>query len=168
MKEYDLDDLSLKAMLIKAVCLQMNERINEIGEIPQSDQTIKNWHEYDNAMWRHLLEAVLIIDQCYNVDHRLVKDCQILIDHIDQYGDYCGNVLYPTPQITGRLKKEVSKHSITVPTQWGTTETVKKATFRTMMRVRELYCDIIDLDYPNADASKGRLTASAFERLFDL
>lgn len=164
MKYYDTEDLKLKATLLKAICRQMNERINEIGEIPRSDQTIKNWHEYDNVMWRQLLETVLILDECYRVDHHLVIDCQRLIKHIDQYGDYTENVLYPEPKISSSLNKRIT----TVVNDWGTSETVKTATFRTMMRIRELYCKIIDLDLPNEDSSKGKLIQSPLERLFEI
>jgi hypothetical protein len=164
MQNYDIEDLKLKAKLLKAICHQMNERINEIGEIPRSDQTIKNWHEYDNVMWRQLLETVLIIDECYRVDQNLVKDCQRLIKHIDQYGDYTDNVLYPEPKITNHLSKKIT----TVINEWNKSETVKTSTFRTMMRIRELYCDIIGLDLPNDDSSIGKLNLSPLERLFEI
>ena len=133
--QYDLQDLKQKALIIRAACDQMNQRINEIGEIPKSDQTIKNWHEYDNAIWQELLEAVLIIDECYNVDQHLVKDVNTLLKHLDQYGEYTENLLYPEPKVTNQLSKKLTH----VINSWDRTETVKSMTFRTMMRIRELY-----------------------------
>lgn len=162
-KYYNTDELRLKATLIRAVCTQINERINEIGEIPRSDQTIKNWHDYDNEMWRQLLEAILIIDECYSVDQNLVKDCQSLLNHLDRYEEYTDNLLYPEPKITNGLSKKLT----TVSNYWGSTESVKTMTFRTMMRIRELYCKIIDLDLPNDHASQGRLIGKPIDKLFD-
>lgn len=160
---YPIEELALKAKLIIAVCEQMNQRINEIGEIPRSDQTIKNWHEYDNVMWQLLLDAVLIIDECYNVDQNLIKDVEILLKHLEQYGDYTENLLYPEPKITNSISKRLTN----VTNSWNRTESVKTVTFRTMMRIRELYCEIAGIDLPNDDTSKGKLDGKPVDSLFD-
>lgn len=161
--KFDLEDLKQKALIIRAACEQMNQRINEIGEIPKSDQTIKNWHDYDNVIWRELLDAVVIIDQCHPVDQHLVQDANTLAKHLNQYGEYTENLLYPEPKVTNQLSKKLTH----VFNAWDRSETVKSMTFRTMMRIRELYCTIIDLDLPNDDSSQGRLTARPVDKLFD-
>lgn len=160
---YDLDDLWHRAVMIISACDEINQRINEIGEIPKSDQTIKNWHSWDNAAWQLLLEAVLIIDECYPVDQHLVKDVHTLLDHLDRYSDYTDNLLYPEPKVTNQLSKKLT----TVTNYWGRSENVKTVTFRSMMRIRELYCKITGLDLPNEHTSQGRLDGKPIDRLFE-
>jgi hypothetical protein len=152
----DLADVLMHA------CDTMNERINQIGQIPTSDLTIKTWHTYTNTDWEYILDAVLEIDKLYDVANSLIADIKTLKDHIGQCGHLCDNILYPTPQESVALPRRA-----TTLMQYNPPKTVKTLTFRTMMRIRELYCEIIGLDLPNEDASQGKLNAKPVDNLFE-
>ena len=155
----NLNDL---AGVLCHACDTINNRINEIGEIPTSDATIKTWHTYTNLDWEYILEAVLEIDKVYPVSPSLIRDVNNLITHINTAGGLCDNILYPTIQETHSLPKRAREMS-----DYSPVRTVKSVTFRTMMQVRELYCEIIGLDLPNADSSQGLLDPTPQQQLFE-
>lgn len=159
MANYNLEDI---VDVLCSVCDTMNQRINEIGKIPTSDQIIKNWHTYNNDDWEIILQAVLELDKVYDVPPSLLRDIKVLQAHIAQCGYMSHNILYPTVAETQQLPKKATQlTSYTYPC------TVKKVTFRAMMNTRELYCEIIGLDLPNEDSSKGKLDPTPTETLFE-
>lgn len=159
MANYNLQDIT---DVFCAVCDTMNQRINEIGKIPTSDITIKNWHTYTNDDWEIILQAILELDKVYDVQPRLVKDAKMLQAHIASCDYLCDNVLYPTVPMTKQLPKRATEF-----TSYGRPLTVKTVTFSTMMKARELYCEIIGLDLPNDDSSKGKLDPPPGDSLFE-
>jgi hypothetical protein len=152
------------ATVYSHVCQTMNNRINQIGQIPTSDLTIKTWHNYTNDDWDYVLDAVLEIDKVYDVPPSLVRDVKVLKQHLTQYSSLCDNILYPSLQEEKSLRLPKSATTIF---HNGQTKTVKTVTFRAMMQSRELYCDICDLVLPNEDSSKGKLDAKPIDSLFD-
>lgn len=141
----------------------MNKHINDNGQIQPSSDVIKNWHEYDNTIWKVILTAskILIDGGKMNVKGYVEADIDFLLQHIEKCADYTDNVLYPTQQETMRLPDavtHVAKH------RHG--KTIKTRTFRTMMNIREGLNTALGIDLPNADGSKGGLDPTPFERLF--
>jgi len=129
---------------------QMNNHIRENGKIKPSSNVIKNWHEYDNAKWKHILTCnKILIDQgILKVPGYVEQDIDFLLTHIEKCADYSDNVLYPTPKETATLPDAVTHANLAKHNK-----SIKSRTFRTMMNIREALNDALDIDLPNDDSS---------------
>jgi len=145
----------------------INNYINEHGQIQPSSEIIKTWHTYDNTRWALVLWTVTELDRkgMWTISPTLLRDCELLKEFIGNYHRYSDNLLYPTIQETKSLSKGITH--ITIPHKNDKYCTVKTLTFSVMMRIREMYCDILGIDLPNADSSKGLLDPSPQDRLLD-
>jgi len=143
---------------------QMNSHINQVGAIKPSSPIIKGWHEYDNVIWKCILTCarILVDENRIQVPNYVDKDIDFLLRHIDEFGNHHNNVLYPTPKDTGTLHG-----AITHANRAKYEKTVKSRTFRTMMNIRESINFALDIDLPNEDGSRGKLTPSPKETLFE-
>tara|TARA_R110000796_G_scaffold58432_1_gene135024 strand:- start:814 stop:1308 length:495 start_codon:yes stop_codon:yes gene_type:complete len=144
---------------------QMNSHINQVGAIKPSSPIIKGWHDYDNVIWKCIFScARILIDQNrISVPNYVDKDIDFLLTHIEEYGVHHNNVLYPTIKDTGTLPG-----AITHTNKAKYAKTVKSRTFRTMMNIRESLNAALDIDLPNEDGSRGRLTPSPKDTLFEI
>lgn len=135
------------------ICDQMNERINQKGQLKPSD-LIKEWHAMTNEDWQLILSMAKYLHQNAGVrlSGKTERDIDNLLDHVEQYGDSHPNILNPSPKHTNRLAKRV--------TQINGDTSVKTVLWRTMMNIRESYCKEFDIDLPNEDSSKGTLKKS--------
>jgi len=153
----------LQAEAVWGCVNQMNKHIHKHGEIKPSSQVIKNWHEYNNDLWKVFLTGTkrLIDNGKLNLPYWAETDVEFLLEHIEKCADLTDNVLYPTQEETARLPDavtHVAKH------KHG--KTIKSRTFRTMMNVREAVCKALDIDLPNSDDSKGGLDPTPFDKFF--
>ena len=142
---------------------QMNDYINRNGGMQPSSQVIKNWHDYDNSIWKCILTCAKILSESGKIKLPLYveRDIDFLLTHIEKCADYTDNVLYPPVHETERLPDAVThanlgKHN----------KSIKTRTFRTMMNVREALNKALDIWLPNVDASKGTLNQPTFDTHF--
>ena len=155
------------AVMAQAV-YDMNAHINTHGKIERSSQVIKNWHEYDNVIWRCILAGAQILEDEANLMLRgyAEADIEFLWNHIEQYETYHDNLLYPTPNDTKRMPDSLSHNN---PQKHQ--KTIKQRTFRLMMEIRDKLCGdmknpgILGWSLANDDTSKGKLDPTPFERL---
>ena len=139
---------------------RLNSYINTHGQIQRSS-IIKQWHDWDNAQWyRYLMFTLVLDDKAHlRLDGRIVRDLQTLVHHIEEYGNHCDNIIYPHPKTTKNLHHKL--------THLHRDTSVKSVAFRAMMNIREAYCELLDIDLPNADSSIGKLDPTPFEEMFE-
>lgn len=144
---------------------QMNSHINRNGQIKPSSQVIKNWHEYDNAIWKCILTCAKILTEAgkMKVPGYVERDIDFLLAHIEKCADYTDNVLYPTTKETAQLPDAVTHANLAKHTK-----SIKSRTFRTMMNIREGLNEALDIWLPNVDTSKGTLNKPNFDEHFDV
>jgi hypothetical protein len=142
----------------------MNDHINTHGAIKPSSEIIKGWHEYDNLIWKCILTITkTLADQgAISVPNYVDKDIDLLLQHLNEYDIHHHNLLYPTPKETGKLPG-----ALTHANRAKYDKSIKTRTFRFMMNMRESICFAIDIDLPNEDSSRGKLTPSPKETLFE-
>lgn len=142
---------------------EMNEHINENGQINRSSQVIKNWHVYDNYTWELILGGAKYLNEQGKIKLKgfAERDVDFLLEHLAECYQHTDNVLFPNVKTTGTLPASVTHAN---PAKYQCT--IKTRTFRTMMNVREALCDALDIDLPNEDSSKGKLNATPMDTLF--
>tara|TARA_B100000242_G_scaffold294157_1_gene275155 strand:- start:243 stop:761 length:519 start_codon:yes stop_codon:yes gene_type:complete len=144
---------------------QMNDYINRNGRMRPSSQVIKNWHEYDNAIWKCILTCAKILVEAgkMKVPGYVEKDIDFLLTHIEKCADYTDNVLYPHPHETARLPDAVTHANLAKHRK-----SIKSRTFRTMMNVREGLNEALEIWLPNVDTAKGTLNLPTFDDHFEV
>jgi hypothetical protein len=139
---------------------RLNNYINKYGQI-QRGSIIKEWHDWDNIHWLKFLIIALTLESKghMRLDERIIRDCNTLVKHIDQYCKHSDNVLYPYPKATHKLSHRV--------THLHRDTSIKSVAFKVVMNIREAYCEMMDIDLPNYDSSMGNLDATPKDTLFN-
>ena len=157
----------MKTSPLTVLCDEMNEYINEHGQIPRNT-FIQHWHQCDNDFWS------LVFADAYNVHeqslmYEMPNDTRELVDmcleRIDAHGHIHHNILNPSLEDEAGLPGAVKK--MTNPK--GYTKSTKHYFWQTMMRLREYYCWVNGIDLPNEDSSIGKLNQNkkdVFETMF--
>ena len=150
--------MNLPKSAMTQICEDMNEYINLHGQIPRSS-FIKQWHDLDNQFWIDVFwEAVKIDnDSRYDLSDSVKRDIERLIDHVEKCGMLHPNIL--NPDLDVKLPRAATQIE-----SWS----VKTVLWRTMMRLREYYCWVNDIDLPNEDSSRGKSNpeSNPFEQMF--
>lgn len=148
----------------KEISEQLNSYINAHGKIPPSSY-IKTWHDHTNEYWMQVFEDALEIhnDPAQpSMKPWVVADIERLAKLVNNHGDMHPNILNPEPEDTARLQRAL--------THFDRTTTVKTVFWRTMMRLREYWCQTQGIDLPNDDSSKGKLNLThndLYRRMFE-
>ncbi len=129
------------------ICSEMNDYINTNGQIPKSS-FINQWHDLDNEFWIDVFWEALKINETtqYNLNNWITKDIERLLNHIQVCGQLHHNIL--NPDLSAKLPLAAKQIE---------TWTVKTVLWRTMMQLREYYCEVNKIDLPNDDSSVGKL-----------
>ena len=139
----------------------LNEHINTHGEISRSTY-IKHFHTLINEEWARILEVAVTCDYLgiMPLTNRTLEDCEQLYEIIKTHHSFGDNLLCPSPKQESRLPRALRD----LP---GSTTTVKTATWRVMMNLREAYCDMLGIVLPNSDSSIGLLDPKPRDQLFE-
>ena len=133
------------------------------GPIPRSS-FIKSWHDLDNEFWLEVFGDAYRIHNStkYNIPFYLEKKIELLVTHIDQYGNRHSNVLNPTVEDIKKLPKYI--------THFSRDKTVKSVFWAAMMELREYYNRVHSIPLSNKPEDKGLLnsTRDIFGELFDV
>jgi hypothetical protein len=143
---------------------EMNTYINLNGEIKRSSSIIKGWHTYDNYTWELIMSGAQVLNDQRLIDlpDWVIKDIDLLLNHLSEHSAHHSNILYPTPKDTNSLP-----HAITHADLTKYPRSIKTRTFRTMMNIREALCRALDIDLPNCDSSQGLLDPKPKDLLFE-
>lgn len=130
----------------------MNQYINDNGAIAPST-FIKTWHDRTNDDWLKIIQHMVCTDQYskWRVNSAIMRDAELLAQHIDAWGKYHPNILNPYPKEQGFVPKQSLKIG---------DKTARTILWRFMMNVREFYCYMMNLDLPNSAEGVGKLTGN--------
>ena len=144
------------------ICNEMNDYINNHGQIPRSS-FIKKWHDLDNDYFVDVLHEAYTINNTTThwFGNYLKRDIEMLLEHMERYSHLHSNILNP------HMGVDLPSAATKVENQ-----SVKSVFWRTMMQLRESYCRVNGIDLPNDDSSIGKLNRQgagndSFGAMFD-
>lgn len=135
---------------LSTIANELNGYITNHGQIKRST-FIKSWHELDNNFWLEFFGDAMLLEETSGVklNHYLLKDMERLANHAIEYKFTHPNILNPTPRDMRELHH---KH-----THFDGHISVKGVLWSSIMRLREYYCAVHDIDLPNEDSSINKL-----------
>lgn len=139
---------------------RLNLYINAHGQIQRSS-VIKHWHDLYNGDWLDIFQTAQQLDTqgYWNLAPWITSDLERLVSHITNYHTHADNIVFPSPKAQRNMPKRL--------TQFSSDRSVKSAVFKTMMNIREAYCDLFAIDLPNDDSSIGALDPKPQQTLFE-
>jgi len=153
-----------KVQPLRRAFWEMNNTINDFGEIKPSSRIIKQWHKYDNLDWACIVDIVRLLEEqgAISLKNYTIEDLDWFETLLTQYHNLGDNVLYPDPKTTAHLPD-----AITHANRAKHKKSTKTKVFRSMMNIREALCKACGIDLPNDDSSKGKLDPTPFDNLFN-
>ena len=129
---------ALETTAVERLCELLNEEIRQNGPISKGNKRI--WgvlHEMDNTIWNHCLNGASAMTPVSHKNHnRIDQRVTELHAALKRLGKLYDNVITPYPS---EYKKQARPDS----------DLYQGAAWHLLMLLREVYCDINNIDLPN-------------------